>query len=104
MSRSFDGRCQPGANRHRFAVVQLVAATAEEIYGRKPVIAPNMPGTGPWYDFGVTLESQSRRAGSITPSHKIHAPNENISIEDFLLGAKHAALIMERFGEDGASG
>jgi acetylornithine deacetylase/succinyl-diaminopimelate desuccinylase-like protein len=31
--------------------------------------------------------------------HKIHAPNENITIEDFLLGAKHAALIMERFGE-----
>ena len=84
--------------------VQLVASTAEEIYGRKPVIAPNMPGTGPWYDFGVTLGIPISTSGVDHPSHKIHAPNENISIEDFLLGAKHAALIMERFGEDGASG
>jgi acetylornithine deacetylase/succinyl-diaminopimelate desuccinylase-like protein len=36
------------------------------------------------------------------PSHKIHAPNENISVEDFLLGAKQAALIIERFAERGA--
>ena len=84
--------------------VQLVASTAEEIYGRKPVIAPNMPGTGPWYDFGVTLGIPISTSGIDHPSHKIHAPNENISIEDFLLGAKHAALIMERFGQDGASG
>ena len=84
--------------------VQLVAATAEEIYGRKPVIAPNMPGTGPWYDFGVTLGIPISTSGIDHPSHKIHAPNENIAIEDFLFGAKHAAHIMERFGEDGASG
>ena len=36
------------------------------------------------------------------PSHKIHAPNENISMDDFLMGAKHAALVMERFAERGA--
>ena len=81
--------------------VQLVAETAREVYGRQPVIAPNMPGTGPWYDFGVTLDMPISTSGVDHPSHRIHAPNENIAIEDFLLGAKHAALIMERFGEKG---
>jgi acetylornithine deacetylase/succinyl-diaminopimelate desuccinylase-like protein len=81
--------------------VKLVAATAEEIYGRKPVFQPNMAGTGPMYDFAVTLGMPIATSGVDHPSHKIHAPNENISVEDFLFGAKQAALIMERFGERG---
>lgn len=92
-----------GVNPARTAIdspwVRLVAGTAEEIYGRKPVIAPTMAGTGPMYDFGVTLGMPIATSGVDHPSHKIHAPNENITVEDFLLGAKHAALIMERFGE-----
>ena len=94
-----------GVNPARTAIdspwVRLVAGTAEEIYGRKPVIAPTMAGTGPMYDFGVTLGMPIATSGVDHPSHKIHAPNENITVEDFLLGAKHAALIMERFGERG---
>lgn len=80
--------------------VQLVAETAEEIYGRKPVMTPNMAGTGPMFDFGNTLGIPIATSGIDHPSHKIHAPNENITIEDFLLGAKHAALIIERFAND----
>lgn len=83
--------------------VRLVAGTAEEIYGRKPVIAPTMAGTGPMYNFGITLGMPIATSGVDHPSHKIHAPNENITVEDFLLGAKHAALIMERFGKRGLS-
>lgn len=81
--------------------VKLVAETATEIYGRKPVIQPSMAGTGPMYDFAVTLGMPIATSGVDHPSHKIHAPNENITVEDFLLGAKQAALIMERFGEQG---
>ena len=81
--------------------VRLVAGTAEEIYGRKPVIAPTMAGTGPMYDFGITLGMPIATSGVDHPSHKIHAPNENITVEDFLLGAKHAALIIQRFAERG---
>ncbi len=79
--------------------VRLVAETAEEIYGRKPVIAPTMAGTGPMYDFGVTLGMPIATSGVDHPSHKIHAPNENITVEDFRYGAKHAALIIERFAD-----
>lgn len=92
-----------GANPSRVSMespwVKLVAETAREIYGREPVIQPNMAGTGPMYDFAVTLGMPIATSGVDHPSHKIHAPNENITVEDFLLGAKQAALIMERFGE-----
>jgi acetylornithine deacetylase/succinyl-diaminopimelate desuccinylase-like protein len=81
--------------------VKLVADTAQEIYGRKPVMTPNMAGTGPMYDFGHTLGMPIATSGIDHPSHKIHAPNENISVEDFLLGAKQAALIIERFADRG---
>jgi acetylornithine deacetylase/succinyl-diaminopimelate desuccinylase-like protein len=80
--------------------VQLVAETAEEIYGRKPVMTPNMAGTGPMFDFGNTLGMPIATSGIDHPSHRIHAPNENITVEDFLLGAKHAALIIDRFASD----
>ncbi len=92
-----------GVNPARTAIdspwVRMVAGTAEEIYGRKPVIAPTMAGTGPMYDFGVTLGMPIATSGVDHPSHKIHAPNENITVEDFLFGAKHAALIIQRFAE-----
>ena len=84
--------------------VRLVAETAEEIYGRKPVIAPTMAGTGPMYEFADILGMPVATSGVDHPSHKIHAPNENITEEDFLLGAKHAALIMQRFGDQGLDG
>ncbi|MCI0873439.1 MAG: M20/M25/M40 family metallo-hydrolase [Chloroflexi bacterium] len=83
--------------------VQMVAETAEEIYGRKAVMTPNMAGTGPMFDFGDTLGMPIATSGVDHPSHKIHAPNENITIEDFLLGAKHAALIIDRFARDWGS-
>jgi acetylornithine deacetylase/succinyl-diaminopimelate desuccinylase-like protein len=81
-----------------------VAETAEEIYGRKPVIAPTMAGTGPMYKFADILGMPIATSGVDHPSHKIHAPNENITEEDFLYGAKHAALIMQRFGGRGLEG
>ncbi len=95
-----------GVNPYRTAMdapfVQLVAETAEEIYGRKPVVTPNMAGTGPMYDFGHDIGMPIATSGIDHPAHNIHAPNENITIDDFLLGAKQAALIIQRFAEQGA--
>jgi len=56
-----------------------------------------MAGSGPMYEFGVLLGMPIATAGVGHPSHNVHSPNENVSMEDFLLGAKHVALIMERF-------
>ena len=81
---------------------RLIAETCVEIYGRQPVIQPSMAGTGPMYDFADVLGMPVATSGIDHPSHKSHAPNENISMDDFLMGAKHAALVMERFAERGA--
>jgi acetylornithine deacetylase/succinyl-diaminopimelate desuccinylase-like protein len=78
---------------------RLIAETHVDIYGQEPVIMPSMAGTGPMYDFADTLGIPIATSGVDHPSHKIHAPNENITIEDFVLGAKHAALVMQRFAE-----
>ena len=78
---------------------RLIAETHVDIYGQEPVIMPSMAGTGPMYDFADTLGMPIATSGVDHPSHKIHAPNENITIEDFVLGAKHAALVMQRFAE-----
>lgn len=95
-----------GVNPYRTSMdapwVKLVAETAEEIYGRGPVITPNMAGTGPMYDFGHTIGMPIATSGIDHPAHNIHAPNENITLDDFLLGAKQAALIIQRFSERGA--
>ena len=81
---------------------KLIAETCVEIYGRQPVIQPSMAGTGPMYDFADVLGMPVATSGIDHPSHKIHAPNENISLDDFFMGAKHAALVMQRFAERGA--
>ena len=95
-----------GVNPYRTSMdapwVKLVAETAQEIYGRKPVMTPNMAGTGPMYDFGKTIGMPIATSGIDHPAHNIHAPNENITVDDFLLGAKQAALIIQRFAERGA--
>lgn len=78
----------------------LVIESARDSYGAEPVVYPTMAGSGPMYDFGATLGIPVASAGIDHPSHKIHAPNENIRVEDFVKGAKHIALIMRRFSAE----
>ena len=75
----------------------MVIDAARDSYGQEPVVYPTMAGSGPMFDFGGTLGIPVASAGIDHPSHQIHAPNENIRIEDFVLGANHIALIMQRF-------
>ena len=83
---------------------QMAIQTSEQTYGKPAVIYPTMAGSGPMYDFGGTLGIPITSAGIDHPTHKIHAPNENITIDDFVLGAKNIARLVQRFaGEWGSS-
>lgn len=75
----------------------LIIETAEATYGRPATVYPTMAGSGPMYSFGETLGIPIASAGIDHPSHKIHAPNENITTEDFRLGARHIALVVQKF-------
>ena len=75
----------------------MAVETSEETYGKRAVIYPNIAGSGPMHDFGGVLGIPITSAGIDHPTHKIHAPNENITIDDFVLGAKTIARLMQRF-------
>ncbi len=82
---------------------QMAIQTSEKTYGKPAVIYPTMAGSGPMYDFGGTLGIPITSAGIDHPTHKIHAPNENITIQDFILGAKNIANLIQRFAAEWAS-
>ena len=76
---------------------QMAIQTSEHTYGKPAVIYPTMAGSGPMYDFGGVLGIPITSAGIDHPTHKIHAPNENITVEDFILGAQNITRLMQRF-------
>jgi acetylornithine deacetylase/succinyl-diaminopimelate desuccinylase-like protein len=78
----------------------IVARTALAIYGSEPRIMPRMSATGP-------MEQLCQRhglpavggAGVGYAGSRTHAPDENIRIDDFILGIKHVAAIIGEFGK-----
>lgn len=78
-------------------LAQAVIDTTQQVYGKEPVIEPISPATGPMYIFcqQLGIPSVSVGVGNFTSNN--HAPNENITVEDFILGIKHIAAIIDRF-------
>ena len=80
--------------------VQLTNETAEIVYGKEPNVAPMIGGSGPNYPFIHTLGLPLVAAGVGYPGSQVHAPNENMRLDYFLLGTKHTARIIEQFAQD----
>ncbi|HZW02618.1 MAG TPA: M20/M25/M40 family metallo-hydrolase [Anaerolineaceae bacterium] len=80
--------------------VRLVVETAEDAYGVPMQILPMTGGSGPNHIFIENLGSLPiATAGVGYPGAQIHAPNENVRLDDYLKGARHIARILTRFGE-----
>ena len=82
--------------------VRLVRAAAQAVYQKEPVVMPTMAATGPMYLFasasaGLGLPVAS--AGVAYPDCRMHAPDENIRLDDFLRAIKQLATIMELMGQ-----
>ena len=77
--------------------VGIVRGAVREAYGREPIIVPTMAGTGPLYPFIATLGLPTADCGIGYPDARIHAPDENIRVEDFRRGAKAIAALIGRF-------
>jgi acetylornithine deacetylase/succinyl-diaminopimelate desuccinylase-like protein len=78
-------------------IVGVVASAYRDLYGEEPMIYPTSAGSGPWYQLCEQFGIDGCTAGVGNGRSNAHAPNENITVDDFLLGIKHIALIMERF-------
>ncbi len=79
--------------------VGAVREAMQQVYDREPVVVPTMAGTGPLYPFVATLGLPTADCGIGYPETRIHAPDENIRIEDFRLGTKAIAALIGRFAE-----
>ncbi|MCZ2114196.1 MAG: M20/M25/M40 family metallo-hydrolase [Anaerolineae bacterium] len=77
--------------------VQLSIQAAEDVYGLEPIVAPLIGGSGPLHPFIHVLGVPVVTSGCGYPHSRVHAPNENIRIPDFINGIRHTARIITRF-------
>ena len=79
-------------------LVGVCRDTAREVYGVEPVLRPRMAGTGPMYLFhraGLTATVDGVGIGH--HGSLVHAPNENVFVEDYYRGIEHVIRILDRF-------
>ena len=95
----FLGGERPGRTDLDHPLVKLAIDTAREVYGKEPVVAPIIGGSGPNYVFLDSLKVPIITAGVGYPGSRAHAPNENMVLENFVQGVKHTARILEEFGK-----
>ncbi len=75
--------------------VEDVVRTAEEIYGKENVVVqPNSAGGGPMYGFEKFLNVPIMGTGIGWAQANVHAPNENIRVQDFYEGISYIALLL----------
>jgi len=79
--------------------VGVVRRAVQDAYDREPIIVPTAAGTGPLYPFVATLGLPTADIGIGYPETRVHAPDENIRIEDFRRGAWAIAALLGRFAE-----
>jgi acetylornithine deacetylase/succinyl-diaminopimelate desuccinylase-like protein len=88
----------PGRTPPDDPFLQLVAAQAEGVYGQRQLIQPLSGGSGPVHAFLESLKLPVATIGVSYPGARIHAPNENIRLADFVNGIRHTARVMAAFG------
>ncbi len=74
--------------------VKIVTKAAEKIYKKKTIVFPTSAGSGPMHLFRNLLNCPVVSAGCSHADAKVHAPNENITVDGFIKGTKFMATIM----------
>ena len=99
--RELEGSSRPAQSPVDTLLMKAVAGSARLIYGVEPRVLPRMAATGP-------MEVLCQRhglpaiggAGVGYAGSRTHSPNENIRIDDFVLGMKHIAAILADFAAE----
>jgi acetylornithine deacetylase/succinyl-diaminopimelate desuccinylase-like protein len=77
--------------------VQACIEAARATYGASPVIYPTSPGSGPLYP--LCRETPAVMAGIAHTNSSLHAPNENIYLQDYFEGIRFVAELIHRFAQ-----
>jgi len=78
-------------------VVQAVIAAAQAVYGQEPVVYPLMAGSGPMYPLSQALGIPAVAVGVGHAGSNLHAPNENVRLEDYFQGIHFVGELIRRF-------
>ncbi len=73
---------------------------AETVYGVKPVVYPNMAGSGPMYHLCDRLGIPAVSAGCGYSGSNVHAPDENIRLADLYDHIRFFGQLMREFGQE----
>ena len=82
------------------AVVQTAVAAARQVYGHEPVVYPSHGGSGPMHALVQGLGANGIMAGVCYPGVRLHAPNENIRMDDYFRHIEFLVEFMRRFAEN----
>jgi len=80
---------------HPFA--RLCRDITREISGKEPVVYPMTPATGPQHALCARYSVPTVSLGVGNANSHVHAPNENILLDDFYMGIAQIATILDRF-------
>jgi acetylornithine deacetylase/succinyl-diaminopimelate desuccinylase-like protein len=82
---------------YRDPFAQSAIKAGEKVYGKKPIVEIGSPGTGPLYLFTRKYGMPSVDIGVSAVDGGIHAPNENLKLENLRKGMLWIANTMELF-------
>jgi acetylornithine deacetylase/succinyl-diaminopimelate desuccinylase-like protein len=75
--------------------VQLAVTAAGDVYDKPTRVIPMIGGSGPNFIFQKYLGLPIISSGAEDSEVQIHAPNESISLELYVKGAKHFARVLD---------
>ncbi len=85
-------------------LVQTAIGAAHQVYGHEPVVYPSHGGSGPMHTL---VQGVGTPAGLIMglcyPGMRMHAPNENIRLDDYFRHLAFLVEFMRRFATDRAA-
>lgn len=80
--------------------VQIAVEAARDVYDKPTRVIPMIGGSGPNFIFQKYLGVPIISSGAGDSNSKAHAPNESISLDLYVKGAKHFARILMLMGQD----
>ena len=86
---------RPARSKLNSPFVKLCVEAAKATYGVDPVIHPTSAGSGPLYF--LCRETPALMAGVAHSNSRLHAPNENIYVDDYFEGVRFVGELIRRF-------
>ena len=90
----------PAKSPFEAPVAQAAIQAARAVYGQDPVVYPLMAGSGPMYPLSAALGIPAVSGMGVGHAKsRIHAPNENIRLEDYFRAVKFTGEFLRAFAE-----